>query len=238
MPNSVVKPLDLDIVDFHSHILPGADHGSDSVEMSMEQFALAKKYSVNRILATPHFYPNVHTVSAFISARSKAVNSLRMSCNSDSPVIKLGAEVLVYEGLSRLPDLDKLCFSGTNYLMLELPFFNFSEEYVDTVSSIVDLGYNVVLAHVDRYPADYIEQFIDCGVKNLQINTSSLLSLFKPKRVFKWIESGLVTMLGSDIHGISKAAYAKFFKAKNKISEFLPYIKKSSDKIWNEIESV
>lgn len=232
------KPADLDIVDFHAHILPGADHGSDSVKTSLEQLALAKKYSANRILATPHFYPNVHTVSSFISLRSEAALALNSSTSQNMPQIKLGAEVLICEGLQRLPDLDKLCFLGTNYLMLELPFFNFSEEYVDVVSSILDSGYNVILAHADRYPAAYIEQFIDCGVKSLQINALSLLSFFKPRHIFRWLEKGLVTMLGSDIHGANKSVYSGFLKSKSKISEFLPYIKKTSDYIWNQIESI
>ena len=31
----------IDLVDFHSHILPRADHGSDSVETSLKQLKLA-----------------------------------------------------------------------------------------------------------------------------------------------------------------------------------------------------
>lgn len=236
--HQVQKSINFDIADFHAHILPAADHGSDSVEMSMLQLSLAKEYSVNRILATPHFYPNVHTVSSFVAARSKSAQELKAYCKPDMPEFKLGAEVLVCEGLERLPELDKLCFCGTKYLMLELPFFDFRDEYVETVSAILDSGYNVVLAHADRYPIEYIEPLIDCGVKNLQINVTSLTSLFKPRHIFKWLESGLVTMLGSDIHGVKKTYYSKFLKAKNKILEFLPYIRQNSEKIWSEIESI
>ena len=58
--------LNKDLVDFHAHILPEADHGSSSLEMSLWQLASAKRYGVTRIIATPHFYPHVHTVESLL----------------------------------------------------------------------------------------------------------------------------------------------------------------------------
>ena len=33
-----MKKMDLDIVDFHTHILPTQDHGSDSLETTLDCF--------------------------------------------------------------------------------------------------------------------------------------------------------------------------------------------------------
>lgn len=44
-------------VDFHSHILPKADHGSESVEMSLMQLYCAEKAGVDTIVATPPLLP-------------------------------------------------------------------------------------------------------------------------------------------------------------------------------------
>ena len=54
------------IVDFHSHIIPSANHGSSSVETTISQLKLAQKSSVTRIIATPHFYPSHENVDTFI----------------------------------------------------------------------------------------------------------------------------------------------------------------------------
>jgi len=226
----------MDVVDFHSHILPGADHGSENLETSLAQLKIAKKYSVNRIVATPHFYPSVHTLSGFLAMRNRAVDTLKQALTTELPQFKVGAEVLICEGLERFPSLEKLCFQNTKHIMLELPFFGFSEEYAETAGQIVDMGYNVILAHADRYPKEDIEVMLDYGVKNLQINASSLASVFKKKHIFNWIENGFVCMIGSDIHGPGAKAYRHFSKAKKNLKEFLSIIKKSSDKIWNEIE--
>ena len=53
------------MVDFHSHILPGVDHGSASLEMSVEMLKTAKKAGVATIVATPHFYK--HKMKAYCS---------------------------------------------------------------------------------------------------------------------------------------------------------------------------
>ena len=217
-----------DVVDFHSHILPGVDHGSENLENSIKQLNNAKKFSIKRILATPHFYPSTHTLSSFLDLRDRAVKKLNDARTSDMPVFKIGAEVLICEGLERFPGLDKLFFFGTNHLLLELPFFDFREEYAETVGTLIKNGYNVILAHADRYPKEDIEVMLDYGVSNLQINADSLCSLVKKRHIKKWFECGLVSMIGSDAHGSGRRAFSFFEKSQHKISDYLEEIKAKS----------
>ncbi len=229
---------EIDIIDFHSHILPGVDHGSEDLTTSLSQLYIAKENCVNRILATSHFYPAQHNVSDFLQMRDKAAAALISSKGADMPEIKLGAEVLICDGLERLPDLHKLCFQGTNYILIELPFFEFTDSMANTIEAILDQGLNVILAHADRYPKSTIEILLDCGVKMLQINVDSLCTFFKKKHIYKWFEKGFVGMIGSDIHGTDKIAYHKFTTAKKRLKRILPYIKETSDMVWNQIESI
>ena len=229
---------EIDLVDFHSHILPSVDHGSLDLDSSLKQLNLAKKHSVKRIMATPHFYPNIHTLSKFLDIRAEAVALLKKNSEQSLPEFKVGAEVLICEGLDRFPGLDMLCFQNTKYIMLELPFIDFTEEYAISAGAIADMGYNVILAHADRYDKEIVEIMLDYGVNSLQLNPYALASPFKRKHIYKWLEDGLVSAIGSDLHGTSAKAYRKLAVAKKKIQEFLPAIKKSSDKIWGEIQSV
>lgn len=227
---------DVDLADFHSHILPGADHGSDSVDTTLSQLRLGKKYGVSRILATPHFYPHRHLLGDFLSRRQMSVSKLAESYTESMPEIKLGAEVLVCQGLENFKDLDKLCFAGTNTIMLELPHALLSDEYVDTVLAVKKKGFDVLLAHVDRYEQSVIEGFISAGITKFQINASSLVALKKKKHLFEWLKSGYVIALGSDIHGASAKAYKNFMKAKNKLGEELDELKAKSDSLWSMIK--
>ena len=63
------------ITDFHSHVLPGADHGSDSVETSERQLELLNGAGIDRVVATPHFYPSDVTVGEFLDLREQILYS-------------------------------------------------------------------------------------------------------------------------------------------------------------------
>ena len=51
-------------IDFHAHILPRCDHGSDGWETSRQQLKLAREAGVEVICATSHFYGH-HRASLF-----------------------------------------------------------------------------------------------------------------------------------------------------------------------------
>ena len=213
------------LIDFHAHVLPGADHGSSSLEQSLNQLALARKWGVDRIVATPHFYPDRHSVEQFLARRSVAWSALTSSRESGAPMLALGAEVLICDGIERLDGLDKLCIEGTNILLLELPFSLFKLGYRDSIYRLIKGGYNVVLAHIDRYdPAD-IELLLECGAK-AQLNAFALSGLTVPSYIKDWARSGAVIALGSDIHSDDKKAYRTFLKAKGRLEKLgaLDYI--------------
>ena len=224
-----------DIVDLHAHILPGADHGSSSLETSIKQLMLAKSYGVTRVVATPHFYPHRHTLQAFLKRRELAYNLLTEALLTNMPEVKLGAEVLLCEGLENLVGIDKLCISGTNVLLLELPFSDFNSKLIRTVERLIAMGYSIVLAHADRYNPKDIESLVSVGAK-IQLNADSISTLFKNKTLYNWAERGIVVALGSDIHRANRFAYKYFKKASKKFTKYISGIKEASDKIWSEAE--
>ena len=83
--------FDIDIPDFHAHILPGADHGSDSSKTSLAQLRLAADAGVKRVVATPHFYPNSHTVKDFLAKREASYQRLKSKLEPGMPEIRLAA---------------------------------------------------------------------------------------------------------------------------------------------------
>ena len=224
-----------DIVDFHAHLLPGADHGSDSIETSLFQIRLAREFGVSRIIATPHFYPAVHKVDSFLNKRNSAYEKLAsLGLEVD---IRLGAEVLICNGIEKLPGLERLFVNGTNTLLLELPFSDFQTEYCDSVYNLVTDGVEVVLAHADRYSEENIERLIELGAK-IQLNVDSLSGIFISKHLYRWLESGAVVAFGSDIHGEDKKAYKKFAKAISKNRCFIDAVKSESDRIFNSSKKI
>ncbi len=206
-------------IDFHAHILPGADHGSDSVETSAIQLSMAKSVGVKKIVATPHFYPNLHTVKDFLVRRNRAYQNLKMIAEAKNVEIVLSAEILLCEGIEALANIEMLAVSGTNVLLIELPFTQITDAMFDSVDALIKNGFKVVLAHANRYKSSDIERFIALGA-SIQLNAEALSGFFIKKSLKKWLASGVVVALGSDIHGRNKRYYKQFIKAAKRIEEF------------------
>ncbi len=191
-------------IDFHSHILPLADHGSDGIEVSVRQLELAEEAGVGCIVATPHYYPYSQSVESFLEIREKAYGELSAAKRKDIEIIR-GAEVLLCEGLYNLPELENLKIGAGSTVLIEMPEPPWSERLIVTLERVnSDRGLNVLLAHVDRYPQKDVEKLFSLGFRG-QLNASALHIMVGRNKINKWIDSGSIAALGSDIHGLSRA---------------------------------
>lgn len=205
------------IVDFHAHILPGADHGSRNIETTVKQLELYSGFGVEKVVATPHFYPEKDSVESFLKRREGAVELLKGKMQDDYPLIYVGAEVLVCPGISEMPDLEKLCIMGTNVILLEMPFSGWNDEHIKSVSEISRNGYISVMAHIDRYPMkDIVRLYEECDVQ-YQLNGESVCSFSGIKKARKLCSNLPVAALGSDIHGEDKKALKNLMKLYKRI---------------------
>lgn len=205
-------------LDYHAHVLPGCDHGSDGVEMSRKQLAMAAAAGIRTVCATPHFYPHKETVASFLQRRAESAQLLRESLTSDAPQLRLGAEVLICGGMERLDGLSRLCREETDELLLEMPFYQWPEPIWETLYRLLERrDIRIVLAHADRYPPENIERLIKDGVP-LQLNAECLTKLLRRRRYLSWIESGAVQYLGSDIHMLGNG-YRDFEKCRRMLEK-------------------
>ena len=201
-------------LDYHAHVLPGCDHGSDGVETSRKQLAMAAAAGIRTVCATPHFYPHKESIPSFLQRRAESAQLLRESLTADAPQLRLGAEVLICDGMERLDGLSRLCREETDELLLEMPFYQWPESIWETLYRLLERrDIRIVLAHADRYPPEDIERLIEDGVP-LQLNAECLAKPLRRRRYLSWIESGAVQYLGSDIHMLGKG-YRDFEKCRS-----------------------
>lgn len=211
--------IDLSL-DYHAHILPGCDHGSSSVDMSLKQMDMAKEAGIQTICATPHFYPHKESVSSFIERRRQTADNLWAQIPADAPRVLLGAEVLICDGMERLNGLRELCLEGTNELLLEMPFYRWPAPIWDTLYRLNDLrDIQIVIAHADRYPPEDIHPLISEGIP-LQLNAECLRKHLHRKRYLEWIQKDYVSYLGSDIHEFGPG-YHDFEKCRKLLCRYL-----------------
>lgn len=194
------------MIDFHSHVLPGIDDGSRSKEESISMLSEQKRQGAGTVVATPHFYASKTTPEAFLQNRQAAFDSLRDTADELEVDLRLGAEVLYFEGVRNYSALKDFCISGTELFLLEMPFTRWSERLI---RDVVDLnsghGLTVVLAHIDRYfraqPSRTWEILASQGVL-MQVNAEFFINRATRRKAVRLFQKGFVQFIGSDCHNM------------------------------------
>jgi protein-tyrosine phosphatase len=202
------------MTDFHTHILNGIDDGCETLKQSVEMVKTLKKQGINKIILTPHFYPQNILDDGFLACRKKAFIQLEENVKDLNVRLIPACEVYISK-IGLTGNLNKFVIKGTNYILIELPFRTvFSKHLFDTVSGIIDyFGLYPVIAHAERYPAvlnkpEIISKLINMGCL-IQLNASSLFSKKTRRLAYKMLEAGQVHCIGSDCHAARPSMYDK-----------------------------
>ena len=198
------------LLDMHSHILPGVDDGSKSLEESVQLLTMMKEQGITHVVATPHFYPSSDAIDAFSERVRTAYEKLTEAVKGkDLPQILLGSEVLYYRYIGRSDSLDRFCLENSQYLLLELSATSINNGLFDDLTQLMN-GARIkpIIAHIERY-AHFPEyrKLIDFVKQNqipAQINASSVLSFFEYRTVKHLIRQGVVTYIGTDAHSVDQ----------------------------------
>ena len=199
------------MTDFHSHILPGVDDGSQSVEDSIQMLRLSWQQGITHIFLTPHFYPTQESPHSFWERRTRAVERLgeRAVYEKEIPQYYIGSETAYFDGISQTEELDLLKVEKTNFLLLEMPFCDWSERVYHELWNLQHLrNITVVVAHIERYIKlqennRFWELLSETGVL-VQLNAEFLISRFTRRKAIEWIKKGRIDCLGSDCHDLQR----------------------------------
>lgn len=199
------------MIDFHVHLLPGIDDGAKNIKMSVTMLRESSRQGIEVSVATPHFYFNEKTPK-IIKKRDKAYDKLMRFCVKNKleiPQIIKGFEVFLAEEIVTEPDIDKLKISGTNTMLLEMPMSKWDEKVFDRVDYIASKGYDIVLAHPERYASvcdekDY-DRLFSYGFTG-QVNAASFIKPSSREFAYKLIKDGRIKLMGSDGHNTGTRA--------------------------------
>lgn len=200
------------LIDIHSHILPGVDDGSDSFEKSMRMLKCAADDGISEIILTPHNKPG-HRHMPFSKMVSR-VEKLQKLMAEGNIVIELymGSELYYRSGLPEEIENDmSATLAGSRYVLLE---FNPLEDYDYIRNGCYSLlmgGYYPVLAHVERYQnvcskKDGIDELIDMGCY-IQVNAGSVMGKAGPKAkrfVRNILKRRQVHFIATDAHDLKR----------------------------------
>ena len=201
------------IVDFHSHILPGIDDGSASLEESIALLQLEAEQGITRVVATPHFYPRYETPETFLRKREQAEAALRRAVKAGKglPEISVGAEVYYFRGISESEFLPQLTIQGGRCILIEMPPAPWPETVYEELEAIWRRrDITPVIAHIDRYIAPFHTYKIPQRLRRLPVLVQANASFFLEKRTrrmaLKMLRGDQIQLLGSDCHNLNSRA--------------------------------
>lgn len=200
-------------VDFHSHILPNMDDGAENVDMSIKMLKMLIRSGVEKVVLTPHFYRRKEDINSFLKRREEAFRILSEETKSlpDCPEMILGAEVYFYPSLSSDEDFGRLCIGDSCYVLVELPFEQFHDNFFRSYAKFMNnCEQKILLAHIERYFSfgNNIGDFIrlsEYGDALWQMNCSSIseAGVFRRKPLLDMISREMISALGTDAHDVS-----------------------------------
>ena len=198
---------DRKIIDLHSHVLPGIDDGSQSVEMSLAMLRREAEQGVTVVCATSHYYAKHSSIPAFCERRAEALERLAAVLTDGLPRVLPAAEVAYFPRMEE-QDLTPLCIQGTRTLMLEMPFADWTGLQLETVEALVlDCRYDVVLVHPERFcfsksNKHKLEKLAELPI-GLQVNAGSLLRWGTRRLALDILQMAHMPLLGSDCHNLT-----------------------------------
>ena len=198
------------MIDFHSHVLPGMDDGSVSLEESIAMLHMEAEQGITHVVATPHFYPRYDKPENFIDKRNRAEESLRreMAKYSDLPQLSVGAEVYFFRGISDSQFLNLLTIQGKSCIMVEMMGTPWQQYAYDELLQIHRrCGLTPIIAHIDRYIAPFRTHGIPGALMQLpvmvQANASFFLKKGTQRLAMSLLRNDQIQLLGSDCHNLT-----------------------------------
>mgnify|MGYP001826558323 FL=1 len=207
-------PRDLDgYTDLHSHLVPGVDDGSRTLEESRAGLIKLLRSGVKRIVTTPHFVASLTRDAALMEERlaqiDRAWEELRLMSGSEFPDLEIqrGQEVRL-----DIPDTDlsdrRLFLADTHYILVEWPGLRVPPSTLPVLARFVEAGMRPIIAHPERYRGLDNELYMPGEWKAqgalLQVNYGSLIGRYGDlprKRALTLLARGWVDLLASDCHG-------------------------------------
>lgn len=193
------------MIDIHSHILPGIDDGSRSMDETVELLKIARDSGTEIIVASPH------SDSQYTYDHEKV----------DELIVE--AQALAGDGIKILRGCDfHLMFSNVNaamehprrytinngpYILMELSDMMIFPNTSDIWRQLENYGIRIILTHPERNlilqaKFELIEKWVDEGFY-MQVTAMSLLGMFGKKALkvaTRMLDKGMVHFVASDGH--------------------------------------
>lgn len=211
--------------DIHTHIIPFIDDGSSSLDDSLKMITDAIEQGVTSLILTPHFDVNGYRCELDTDYYQAFINFKEEVEKRNLPInLYLGNEIYYSKGVYKLLRNKKIYPLGnSSKVLLEFDFESFDYNIEDIIYEFSIEGYQIVIAHVERYSySSYklIKKWKEAGAL-IQVNASSFYGDRKVKKLAnKLLKNKIIDYIASDVHSFRKNCIKQFIKDYKKVEYF------------------
>jgi protein-tyrosine phosphatase len=196
--------------DWHCHILPGIDDGSQSEDETLAMLQLYQQAGIKKIVATPHIHSDYYKNTPQTVATAHAQAQQIIKKNNVGIELDFAAEYFANDHFLELINQNQLLPIDNQYLLFELSMHQPPVFGSRMVEQIHKLGYTPVLAHPERYrywhskPREWAK-WRDMGVY-FQLNLLSLVGQYgssERQAAEAMIDLDFIDAVGTDAHNVA-----------------------------------
>ena len=202
------------MIDIHTHVLPGIDDGSRSMDETLEMLLQAEESGVKVLVTTPH----CNIPDEFDNYVSEDLDRLWRRVESEAR--RVGNDLKICHGMEifateELPDLLESggvwTLNGTKYFLTEFDFGEDPDFCRYILQRCRSRGFRPIIAHPERYyflqrDPQIAYEWCTAGY-GLQLNKGSLSGAFgrgAQKTAHLMLSNDLADVIASDAHGTER----------------------------------
>ncbi|ODN30980.1 tyrosine-protein phosphatase [Fervidobacterium thailandense] len=182
------------MLDIHCHVLFGVDDGVETLDESLQILNEYKKNGVDCIVLTPHIcHPTVK------SDPVKIRENFNVLLNESA---QIGVKLFLGSELYLTPRPGNFIPIRDRFVLVELDTINYPLYLFDTIFQLQLDGYEVILAHVERYQWLRENARIIRKLKDMNVYFQMNLDSIETDKFY--MKEGYVEFLGTDYHGTKR----------------------------------
>jgi protein-tyrosine phosphatase len=211
-------------VDLHSHLVPGVDDGSASIDESRSSLAGLYEEGVRTLVTTPHLIlPHLESeadIDRELARHRRSFDTLAAALDGESgvPALGLGQEIWASDGaqMRRAAARPDIGLDGSDAMLVEFGF-GLRGTHMDVIDAALAEGRRILIAHAERYrypeglPAIELMRRWRARGALLQVNAGSFTGHYQSSSpgslelAWEMVAEGLVDVIATDHHGTRRA---------------------------------
>lgn len=200
------------MIDFHSHMIPGVDDGSTSLEESLSALEKMWEQGITHVITTPHFRASVlkqpDEFEAEMGRIDESWRELLPVVAEALPGLRMdrGVELALDDPNPSVTD-SRVRLAGTRFVLVEFPNFIIPPNSARPLLHLSAIGVTPIVAHPERYEnldheLEALYEWKRSGAF-LQLDAGSVVGAYGPgpeRLAWSCLDAGVVDYLSSDYH--------------------------------------